>query len=363
MKVAILGAGHGGNAMAADLCLAGHEVRLAAVAEHSSNLLITKSFGGIYLQGITSSGAEPGFAKLHMITTEVARAVKGAEVIFIVVPAFAQECYMEELVKCTEPGQVVVFCPGKFASLVFYKKMKNAGKADDVIIGETMSLLYAAKIKGPGHVRIKVVKSDLYFAAMPSKNTADALFTLYELFEQFVPSKNVLQTSLDDIGMTLHPVTTLMNASRIEQMGPYRNAHYDITPSVGRVIEAVDAERTKISGTLHCEALSFLETYDLIYGIKGKSAYETVMSVDAYNIQMSPDSLKHRYVSEEVPYSLVPTLEIANAVGIEAPGIESIIHMASLANDTDYKKEGRNLDSMGIMADNVKDLVDYVTKG
>ncbi len=31
MKVAVLGAGHGGEAMAADLARAGHEVRLAAV--------------------------------------------------------------------------------------------------------------------------------------------------------------------------------------------------------------------------------------------------------------------------------------------------------------------------------------------
>lgn len=38
MKVAILGAGHAGIAMAAGLNLAGHEVWLAAVPGHSENL-------------------------------------------------------------------------------------------------------------------------------------------------------------------------------------------------------------------------------------------------------------------------------------------------------------------------------------
>jgi opine dehydrogenase len=363
MKVAILGAGHGGNAMAADLSLAGHHVRLAAVPEHSSNLTVIKAFGGVFLEGITSSGLEPGFARLDVITTDVGEAVQGADVVMVVVPAFAQERYMDELVKWAEPGQIIVFNPGKFASLVFHKKMQEAGRENEVTIGETMSLLYAAKMKGPGHVRIKAVKSDLYFAAFPSIQTASALMTLFDLFRQFIPAQNVLQTSLDDIGMTLHPITTLMNSSRIEQMGPYRNAHYDITPSVGRVIEAVDGERMAIARALHCEALSFLETYDLMYGIRKPSAYETVMTVDAYNIQMSPDSLGHRYVTEEIPFSLVPASSIASLAGIATPGIDCIIQLGSMANGIDYRSTGRNLESMGISCRDSRELIRLVTAG
>ena len=363
MNVAILGAGHGGNAMAADLTLSGHQVRLAALPDHASNIHITRALGGIFLEGKSASGNKPGLAKIHTITTDVAQALDGAKVVMVIVPAFAQKGYMKELVKHARKGQIVVFNPGKFASLEFYHMMREAGREGEVTIGETTTLLYAAKIKGPGHVRIKAVKSELYFAAFPSIHTARALMTLYELFEQFSPAQNVLQTSLDDIGMTLHPITTLMNSSRIEQMGPYRNAHYDITPSVGRVIEQVDEERIKVSRALHCEALSFLETYDLIYGIRGKTAYETVMTVDAYKIQMSPDSLHHRYVSEEIPFSLVPTAQIARIAGIETPGIDCIIQLGAMANGINYRQTGRNLESMGIRARDIQELIRYVTTG
>ena len=62
MKVAVLGAGHGGQAMTADLTLAGHEVRFAAVPEHSTNIRLLQAFGGIVLEGVTSSGKAPGFS-------------------------------------------------------------------------------------------------------------------------------------------------------------------------------------------------------------------------------------------------------------------------------------------------------------
>ena len=363
MKVTILGAGHGGQAMAADLKVSGHEVRFAAVPEHSSKLLIVKAFGGIFLEGLTSSGKEPGFVELDMITTDVAEAIKGAEVIMVVVPAFAQRAYMDILVEYGEKGQVVVFNPGKFASLEFAKMMKDAGREGEMTIAETTTLLYAAKIFGAGHVRIKAVKNELYFATFPSIKTGPTLWKLTDLFQQYVPAQNVLQASLDDIGMTLHPITTLMNSSRIEQMGPYRNSHYDVTPSVGRVIESVDNERLELAKFLKLEALSFLETYDFIYGIKGKNAYEVLMSVDAYKIQFSPDNLQHRYVSEEIPYSLVPTAEIAMLAGMKTPGMDSIIQLASMANGTDYRKTGRNLETLGLKDMSLEDLMRYVTYG
>jgi len=80
MKVAILGAGHGGQAMAGDLTLGGHEVRLAAVPGHSANLKLLEAFGGIVVEGVTATGAPPGFARPAMITTDVATAIRCAEV-------------------------------------------------------------------------------------------------------------------------------------------------------------------------------------------------------------------------------------------------------------------------------------------
>lgn len=272
MKVTILGAGHGGIAMAGDLTLAGHEVRLAAVEQHSSNLQLLQAFGGIVVEGMTSSGAPVGFAKPAMMTTDVSAAIRGAEVVMVIVPAYAQGPYMQALVEQGEAGQIVVFNPGKFGALLFAQMLKEAGRRDDFLIGETSSFLFAAKTRGLGHVNIKAVKKELPFAALPTQRTFEALWRLGELYPQLSPTLGVLQTSIDDPGMIVHPITTLMNMSRIEQMGPYRNAHYDATPSVGRIMEAVDAQRVEVARKLCMETCTFLESAEVMYKVKAKAS-------------------------------------------------------------------------------------------
>jgi opine dehydrogenase len=363
MKIAVLGAGHGGQAMAADLTLMGHEVRFAAVPEHANNLLVIKSFGGIFLEGTTSFGKEPGFARIHLITDDIPAAVKGAEIIMVVVPAFAQEPYMRALVTCAEPGQLVIFNPGKYGALVFAKMLIDAGRYGEIAIGETDTLIYAARMKGAGHSWIMGVKSDLYYAAFPSVDTGRTYSMLLDIFPQFIPARNVLQTSVDDNAPSLHTVTTLMNASRIEQMGPYKNSHYDITPSLGRVILAVDNERLELSRKLRFDTLDFFQIYEMNYGISGKDVYEVIMGVPAYKLMSAPDSLHHRYITEEVPFGLVPVEVLAHLAGIETPASSAMIQLASLANGVDYRSTGRSLASMGLSGLDIDGLLDYVTNG
>ncbi len=360
MKVTVLGAGHGGQAITADLTLGGHKVRLAAVPEHGTNIKLLNAFGGIFLEGVSANGVEPGFAKPEMITTDVAAAIKGAQVVLVVVPAFAQEVYMKLLIEHGEKGQIIVFNPGKFGTLAFAKLLHDAGKREDFLIGETSSLIYAAKTKGLGHVNIKAVKSELPFSALPASLTGQALWTLTDLYPQFSPAYNVLQTSVDAPGLIIHPISTLMNMSRIEQIGPYRNSHYDITPSVARIMDAVDKERMSIASILCYETYSFIETMQIMYKVKAENVYDTMYQISAHNVQMAPENLKHRYITEDIPYGLVTLASLGKMLNIPTPGIEAIVNIASMANGEDYWKSGRTMDKMGLSDKSLTGLIDYV---
>lgn len=363
MIVAVLGAGHGGIAMAGDLTLCGHEVRLAALPDHATNLKLLMAFGGIYVEGVTSSGAPTGFAKPAMMTTDVGAAIKGAEVVMVVVPAFGQEPYMRALIDHGEKGQIIVFNPGKFGTLAFANMLQKAGRFDDFLIGETTSFIFAAKTKGLGHVNIKAVKDELPYAALPANRTAEALWVLTDLYPQLSPSMGVLQTSIDAPGLIIHPISTLMNMSRIEQIGPYRNSHYDITPSVGRIMDGVDHERMDIANLLCRETFSFMDTMEVLYKVKGESAYDIMYQVSAHNVQMSPDSLNHRYVTEDIPYGLVTIATIGRQIGIPTPRIDAIINIACMANGEDYWSTGRTAEKLGLEGMNAHDMVRFAVTG
>jgi opine dehydrogenase len=363
MIVTILGAGHGGIAMAGDLALAGHEVRLAATPDHAANLQLLMAFGGIMVEGVTSTGVPPGFAKPSLMTTDIAAALKGAQVVMVVVPAFGQEPYMQALIDHGEKGQIVVFNPGKFGSLVFARRLRMVGRSNDFLVGETSCFLFAAKTKGMGHVNIKAIKSELPYAALPANRTAEALLVLMDLYPQLSPAFGVLQTSIDDPGMIAHPISTLMNMSRIEQIGPYRNSHYDITPSVGRIMEAVDAQRVAVARQLCRETYSFMEYMDVMYKVKGETAYDAMYQISAHNVQMAPESLKHRYVSEDVPYGLVTVATIGRQIGLPVEKIESVVHIACMANGEDYWSIGRTAESLGLGGMSAQQMAQYVLKG
>ena len=94
--VAILGAGHGGCAAAADLTLRGFAVRLHA--RNAERLAPLRAIGGVEVRGV-----HEGLVKLPCMTTRVAEAVEGADLVMLVVPSVAHETYAKELAPLLTP--------------------------------------------------------------------------------------------------------------------------------------------------------------------------------------------------------------------------------------------------------------------
>ncbi|MDR0646737.1 MAG: NAD/NADP octopine/nopaline dehydrogenase family protein, partial [Elusimicrobiota bacterium] len=295
----------------------------------------------------TSSGKKPQFAKPSAITEDVPSVLKEADIIMVIVPAFGQAVYTEMIMRYAKIGATIVFPCGGFSALSFHRKLKTAGMENDFIVGETSSFIYTTKIIGPGKVLIKGIKDNVYFSAVPSEKTEEALKKLNKIYPQFKKVHNAWQTSFSNPSAILHTIPTLMNMSRIEQMGPYRYSHYDITPCIGKIMEQVDEERIKIASELYPNPPSFLETMCKIYNLKCNTIYEVIKSINAYNIQFSPDSMKHRYITEDIPYSLVPIATIGKALGVNTDNMNAVINIACMANEENYWLSGRTAEKIG----------------
>src|SRR6185295_18712072 len=110
MRIAVLGGGHGAYAASADLAEQGHEIRLwrrdaGALAPVIATSTITlKDFKGRRAIRIASASADLG------------PTVRGAELILVPAPAFAQIDIAAALAPHLADGQVIFLPPGTFGS-------------------------------------------------------------------------------------------------------------------------------------------------------------------------------------------------------------------------------------------------------
>jgi len=343
MKVTVIGAGNGGLSIASHLALKGHKVNLYSIFKEELEPIISK--GGIELEG----AEEEGFAVLNKVSDNIKLALDGAELIMIVTPANAHAKIAKDCAPYLKDNQVVILNPGRtggaleFNKILIEEKIKNKP-----IIGEAQTLIYACRKISPTKAVIYGVKKSLSVASFPAKNIEKLMKVLNRAYPQFVPAANVLQTSLNNIGAIFHPAPTILNSARIESGEKFDYYHEGITPVVATVLENIDRERVEVAKALKVEAQSAIDFLRESYGVEGNSLYQAIQNNIAYKGVKAPKAVNTRYLTEDIPMSLVPIASIGHQLGILTPNIDSIIKIGSTMLKTDFWKLGRTVEKLGL---------------
>lgn len=123
IKISVVGAGNGGQALAGYLAMkGGFDVSLFNRSRRRIYPIIqTRS---IKIEGSVVEGEY----KISFATTKIDEAIKGRKLILIVVPAFAHKELAEKMVPFLEDGQIIVLNPGRTGgALEFYNVLKSKG--------------------------------------------------------------------------------------------------------------------------------------------------------------------------------------------------------------------------------------------
>jgi len=344
-KVSVLGAGNGGQALSAHLAINGCEVNLFEHPDFKKNIEEISKKGGIELLGKLQ-----GFGKISHATTDIKEAIEATSIIMIVAPSFAQKAFIELALPYLVNSQIIVLIPGNFGSFEIKKILKNNGK--DLTIAETNSLPYACRKVEEGKVNIWGVKSYISIASLPAADIKSVIKILSDFFPiPLNPAKNSLEISFSNPNMIVHCPTMILNTGRIESTkGDFMFYCEGMTESVCKVMEKMDNERIKIGEKLDLNLISTFEWLKQTYHLEGKNLYEVISNSPVYGGHGpdAPGTLSHRYITEDIPYLLVPVVSFGKLLGIQAPIIECIIRLASTINGVDYLKTGRNLETLGL---------------
>jgi opine dehydrogenase len=348
-KHTVIGAGHGGKAMAAHLALMGFSVTLYnRTPEH---IEIIKKRGGIELD--SADGSVHGFGKLTKVTSDIGEAVKHAEIIQVVLPSSAHADIASAAAPHLTDGQIIILHPGR-----------TCGCKANVTVAEAETFIYASRSDGPAQARIFRIKEAVPLAALPAIRTSQVLEMIQEAYPQFIDGVNVLNTGLNNMGAIFHPALTLLNAGWIEAThGDYQFYIDGVTPSVARVLEVLDRERVTVASSLGIRARTSLEWLKLAYDTDGEDLHEAIHNQPGYYGIKAPPTLHHRYLFEDVPMSLVPIASLGKRYGVSVRGMESMIQIASIIHRTDYWRRGRTVEKLGLEQWSVSELTRFVQEG
>ena len=348
-RVAVLGAGNGGCATAADLAIRGFETRLYSRSEKTLAPLLQR--GGIELV----EGGQESFGRPHRVTTALEEAVAGADLVTIAAPAVAHAFMARSLAPLLTEEQIVHLNPGQTGGgLHFMHELRRAGCRVPVRCCETVTLTCICRMAGAARVEVYRRTANLGCAAFPAAHGPEILPDMAVVFPNVVPAENVLDTGLSNINAIMHPAGMVGNAGWIEQhagaMLFYREA---LSPSVARMIEGVDRERLAIVRALGLRPRTFVEIFHAA-GLTSDTAlasgdvYQATQESEPNKTIVAPTTHDHRYVHEDVGYGLVPMAELAALLEVETPVIDALITLASEMNRTDYRRDGLTLADMGL---------------
>ena len=209
----VIGAGHGGKAMAADLAAKGFTVKLYnRTAERINEIALRREIELKYENGVVRR------CQLAGVTSDIAEALDDADVIMVVVPASGHRDIARICAPHLRDGQIIILNPGRTGGALEVRRiLDQEGCAADVVVAEAGTLVFASRSTGPAQARIFRRKNAVPLAALPATRTGHVLETVCEAYPQFIPVPNVLHTSLDNMGAIFHPALTLLNAGWIER--------------------------------------------------------------------------------------------------------------------------------------------------
>ena len=202
-------------------------------------------------------------------------------------------------------------------------------------------------------------------AAFPATETPRVMAALDPVFpDMLVPAAHVLETSLNNPNAMAHPVPVLLNAGWIEATGGDFRFYTDgISPSVGRAMEALDADRLAVVAALGLPQVEAIEWDRRLYGLTGATVYDLNQQSWVHRDIRAPDAIRTRYLLEDVPFGLVPIASIGQELGVPTPVIDLFVDLACTLLGEDLRAGARTAASLGLGGLDAAGMLELVRKG
>jgi len=355
----VLGAGNTGYTTAARLSLNGHTLTLGEIPDFAESISGIRNDKKILLQSPT--GLEE--ALINRVTSDIALAIKNADVILLTLPAYAHKSFANECARYLTPGQIVILMPGTLGSLEFVRILKAAGTTG-ITVGEVDTSPYVCRKTGVNKASIFGTVTHLGLGVFPAKETDNVATVMNSIFPGISKYTDVLECGISSINPVIHPAGVIMNAGRIEYSdGEFYFYNEGVTASVSIAIQAVDKERIQIGKALGYKLKPVNQAiHEAGLGPKG-NLYHSIRGSKILTKLKAPGTMQNRWLTEDIPYGIATWSLLGASLGIETPIMKSFIEIGSIVSGVNGWEKARNLTDLGINDLNVQNLRTFLKTG
>jgi hypothetical protein len=355
-KITICGGGNGAQTL---MPIAAHNLDCpvdiyAPLGDEAQRLRVgVEAHGSLEAKGAVQARARP-----HRISADPAEVIPGSEVVVLVLPAFAHEATLRQIVPYLERGAWVGAIPARGGfDYCAVPILQEEGRQDVAIFG-LQTLPWACRIEEYGRqVHVLGVKKAVAAASRPAARVGQ----IAPLMEQIMglsigAAGSLLALTLANTGQLIHPgimysLFSGWDGTPLDQAPLfYQGLDTEGAELLAGLSDDVQAIRARLEDALDLSAVEPLQDWllraygeaiadpsTLLSAFVSNSAYAGLKAPvrEVAPGQFIPD-FSSRYLAEDVPFGLATSRAIAHLAGVETPVMDRVIAWAGQRLGRDY---------------------------
>ena len=353
-RVGIAGAGSIAFGSAALLHVNGHDPMLWSPSGAS-----TAALAGAPLTA--SGGVETSF--IPRVAGSAEQLVAENDAILIALPGYGHKPVFDALAPHLRDGQhVIISSHASFGAVYLMQLCAARGVTPAITAWGTTAV--TGRRGEDASVKVNTVRKKVDLCTVPETRSDCARAVCTRLFgDVFVPRDGLLAITLSNLNPQNHLGIALGNITRMER-GESWSQGQNVTPKVGALLEALDAERLAIVAALGLKTKTIFEHFSQSFHVPEASVSEMNQQMHAQgNGGTGPATADSRYVTEDVPYGLQPTAVLGRLAGAPAELHEAGIKIFSAMYGRDFTAENDILNALELDRFSLDDLREAARTG
>lgn len=339
MEVGIVGAGAIGMGYAAYLIERGHTPNVWSPSGARTAFLTAG-------KSLKITGAIEGeFAPSVCDTPE---AVVKSDFIMFALPAYGWRSVFDQLLPLLEARHTIIMSGHlSFAALYLSKRLAERNLQIPIAVWNTTAL--TAKTPTTfDQVRIGRIRTKIDLVVIPSSLSAQGRGVCESLFgDPFTQIDDLITNALGNLNPLAHLAIALCNLTRMER-GEDWLQNTNSTNSVCNLMQTLDDERLAIASAFGKSLPSMKKKMEESLQASRLALTElTKLEIENGIDPPGPKTVDTRYVLEDVPFGLVPTLLLAELAGVDVPVHRSGVVLLNACYSRDFSVENNLLPELG----------------